>query len=65
MCILSHLTAANRQPFEGEIPTDIGIWNPPKLIPTNMTIDFYNLTGKVYDQYGQAMADTQTVTGTC
>lgn len=59
MCILSHLTAANRQPFEGEIPTDIGIWNPPKLIPTNMTIDFYNLTGKVYDKYGQAMADNK------
>ena len=47
--------ARNRQPFEGEIPTDAETWNPPKSVATSMTVDFYNLTGKVYDQYGMQM----------
>ena len=45
----------NRQPFEGEIPTDIETWTPPKSVATTMTVDFYNLTGKAYDQYGEEM----------
>ena len=47
--------ARNRQPFEGEIPTDLEEWNPPKSVAKNMIVDFYNLTGKVYDQYGSEM----------
>lgn len=47
--------ARNRQPFEGEIPKDLEVWNPPTSVATTMTVDFYNLTGKVYDQYGMQM----------
>lgn len=47
----------NRQPFEGEIPVDIEIWNPPTSVATTMTVDFYNLTGKVYNQYGEEMME--------
>lgn len=47
--------ARNRQPFEGEIPVDLETWNPPKSMATTMTVDFYNLTGKVYNQYGMQM----------
>ena len=45
----------NRQLFEGEIPVDLETWNPPKSVATTMTVDFYNLTGKAYDQYGEEM----------
>lgn len=45
----------NRQSFEGEIPVDLETWNPPTSVATTMTVDFYNLTGKAYDQYGEEM----------
>lgn len=45
----------NRQPFEGEVPTDVEIWSPPKSVATTLKADFYSLTGKVYDQYGAEM----------
>lgn len=45
----------NRLPFKGEIPTDLETWNPPKSVAKNMIVDFYNLTGKVYNQYGMQM----------
>ena len=54
--------ARNRQQFEGEIPTDLEEWNPPKPIPTRMTVDFYNLHGKIHDQYGDEMDITPTFT---
>ena len=47
--------ARNRQPFEGEIPVDLETWNPSKSMANTMTVDFYNLTGKAYDQYGMQM----------
>ena len=45
----------NRQSFEGEVPTDVETWHPPTSVATTMTVDFYNLNGKVYNQFGKEM----------
>ena len=48
--------ARNRQPFEGEIPADLETYHKPQSSPSFMrNVDFYNLTGEVYDQFGQLM----------
>lgn len=48
--------ARNRQPFEGKIPVGLETYHKPQSSPSFLrNVDFYNLTGKVYDQYGSEM----------
>ena len=59
--------AKNRQPFEGEIPADLETYHKPQSSPSFMrNVDFYNLTGEVYDQYGAEMevSPTWSIEGT-
>ena len=51
----------NRQPFEGEIPTDLETYHKPQSSPTYLTdIDFSGLKAKVYNQFGEIMDTNAT-----
>ena len=46
--------AANRLPYTEETPTDLDSYDITP-VATTLKVDFNNLTGKVYDQYGLKM----------
>ena len=45
-----------RLQYEGEVPTDLEIYEKPQSAATTITnVDFYNFTADIYDQFGEKM----------
>ena len=45
-----------RLQYEGEVPTDLETYEKPQSVATKITnVNFNNLTGKIYDQFGEKM----------